>query len=366
MQPPFRADHVGSLLRPPELKAAFRAHSTGALDDTGLHAAQDDAIRAVVAMQEEVGLQSVTDGEFRRASYWAHFLEGVEGLRAERAGFEFRDDTGDVVGFTGTQNEGRLRRVRSISGEELDFLASVTTKTPKITMPAPSTMHFWRGPESIDRSVYPTLADFYADLAAIYAAEIADLGDRGARYVQLDEVAVAMLCDPDVRAAVIARGEDPEALIATYVGATNALLRGRPEQMTAALHVCRGNYKGHWLAAGGYEPVAEALFGGLEVDAFFLEFDSERAGGFEPLRFVPDGVDVVLGLVSSKTPELEDAGDLRRRVDEAATFVSMERLAISPQCGFASTVGGNPVTEDDERRKLSLVVEVAEQIWGTA
>jgi 5-methyltetrahydropteroyltriglutamate--homocysteine methyltransferase len=175
-----------------------------------------------------------------------------------------------------------------------------------------------------------------------------------------------MLCDPDVRAAVIARGEDPEALIATYVGATNALLRGRPEQMTAALHVCRGNYKGHWLAAGGYEPVAEALFGGLEVDAFFLEFDSERAGGFEPLRFVPDGVDVVLGLVSSKTPELEDAGDLRRRVDEAATFVSMERLAISPQCGFASTVGGNPVTEDDERRKLSLVVEVAEQIWGTA
>ncbi len=363
-RPPFRADQVGSLLRPRELKAAFRAHQEGGLDDAGLRHAQDRAIRDVVKMQEDVGLHSVTDGEFRRASYWAHFLSAVDGLRPEPASFEFRDASGDVIPFTGTQNEGRLHRHRSISGDELDFLRSVTSETPKITMPAPSTMHFWRGPSSIDQAVYPTLADFCADLSAIYRAEIADLGARGATYVQLDEVAVPMLCDPDVREAVTARGERSESLLATYVETTNAALRERPAEVTAALHCCRGNYKGHWLATGGYEPVAEALFGGVEVDAFFLEFDSERAGGFEPLRFVPDDVMVVLGLVSSKSPELEDVDVLLSRIDEASKIVPIDRLAISPQCGFASTVGGNPLTEADERAKLALVVEVAERVWG--
>jgi 5-methyltetrahydropteroyltriglutamate--homocysteine methyltransferase len=364
--PPFRADQVGSLLRPRELKSAFRAHQEGELDDAGLREAQDRAIRDVVAMQEDVGLQAITDGEFRRASYWAHFLSAVDGLRPEPANFEFRDASGDVISFTGTQNEGRLRRHRSISGDELDFLRSVTRETPKITMPAPSTMHFWRGPTSIDHAVYPTLDDYCADLAAIYRAEIADLADRGATYVQLDEVAVPMLCDPDVRDAVSERGERSDALLATYVETTNAALSERPAQVTAALHCCRGNYKGHWLASGGYEPVAEALFGGVEVDAFFLEFDSDRAGGFEPLRFVPDDVMVVLGLVSSKSPDLEEQDVLLRRIDEAAKIVPIERLAISPQCGFASTVGGNPLSEDDERAKLALVVEVADRVWGSS
>jgi methionine synthase II (cobalamin-independent) len=364
MTPPFRADHVGSLLRPDALKAAFRAHAAGELDGDGLRAAQDDAIRAVVALQEEVGLHSVTDGELRRGSYWSHFLEGVEGLAAAPAAFEFRDGSGDVMGFTGTQNRGRLRRRRSISGDELDFLRRVTVETPKVTLPAPSTMHFWRGPESIDRSVYPTLAEFLDDLAAIYRAEIVDLASRGARYVQLDEVAAAMLCDDDVRAVVLARGEDPDELLGAYIATSNRALGGRPGAMTTALHVCRGNYKGHWLATGGYEPIAEQLFGSLAVDAFFLEFDSERAGGFAPLRYVPDGVGVVLGLVSSKLPELEAADDLVRRIEEASAYVPVDRLGISPQCGFASTAGGNPITEDDERRKLALVVEVADRVWG--
>jgi 5-methyltetrahydropteroyltriglutamate--homocysteine methyltransferase len=233
-------------------------------------------------------------------------------------------------------------------------------------MPSPSTMHFWRGPQSIDRSVYATVDDFYADLTGIYRDEISDLAARGARYLQLDEVAIAMLCDPDVRDAVAARGEDPDGLVGTYVRATNDALSARPATTTAALHVCRGNYKGHWLSTGGYEPVAEPVFGGLEIDALFLEFDSDRAGGFEPLRFVPEGVDVVLGLVSSKSPRLEDVDELLRRIDEASAFVPVERLGISPQCGFASTAGGNPLTEDDERRKLALVVEVADRVWGSA
>lgn len=364
MTPLFRADHVGSLLRPDALKAAFRAHGTGDLDDDGLRAAQDDAIRAVVALQEEVGLHSITDGELRRGSYWSHVLEAVVGLTPEPAAFEFRDASGDVMAFTGTQNRGRLRRTRSISGHELDFLLRITVETPKITLPAPSTMHFWRGPESIDRTVYPTLGEFLDDLAAIYRAEIADLASRGARYVQLDEVAAAMLCDDDVRAAVLARGEDPDELLRAYIDASNAALGERPASVTAALHVCRGNYKGHWLATGGYEPIAEALFGSLAVDTFFLEFDSARAGGFEPLRYVPVGVGVVLGLVSSKSPELEDADELVRRIEEASALVPVDRLGISPQCGFASTAGGNPLTEDDERRKLALVVEVADRVWG--
>jgi len=362
--PPFRADHVGSLLRPRALKDAYRAHQLGTLDDVGLRAAQDDAIRDVVRLQEDVGLQSITDGELRRPWYYAHFVEAIEGLRPERASFDFRNSKGDRLEFTGTQNEGRLRCNRPISGDEYDFLRAVTTRTPKITMPAPSTMHFWRGPQSIDGAVYPTLRDFYADLVEIYRAEIADLGARGAGYVQMDEVALAMMCDPDVRAVVRDRSEDPDELMGVYIDATNAALRGRPATMTVSFHVCRGNYKGHWLATGGYEPVAEAVFAGLDVDAFFLEFDSERAGGFEPLRFVPDGVSVVLGLVSSKSPPLEDPDDLMRRIDEASAFVDVERLCLSPQCGFASTAGGNPLTEDDERRKLALVVEVASRVWG--
>jgi 5-methyltetrahydropteroyltriglutamate--homocysteine methyltransferase len=366
MSPPFRADHVGSLLRPRALKDAFRRHERGELDDAGLRAAQDDAIRDVVAMQESAGLRSITDGEFRRPWYYGHFVEAVDALSIAPASFQFRDDTGDRVSFTATANQGRVRRTRSISGDEIDFLRGVTSETPKITTPSPSTMHFWRGPDSIDWSTYSSLEEFFADLAEVYREEIDDLADRGATYIQMDDVAFPMMCDPDVRDAVKERGEDTDELMALYIEATNAALRDRPATVTAALHACRGNYKGHWLATGGYEPIAEAVFGGLAVDAFFLEFDSDRAGGFEPLRFVPDDVTVVLGLVSSKSPQLEDEGELRRRIDEASTHVPHERLALSPQCGFASTAGGNPVTEDDERRKLALIVEVAEKVWGSS
>jgi 5-methyltetrahydropteroyltriglutamate--homocysteine methyltransferase len=353
------------LLRPRELKDAFRKHAAGELDDEGLRHAQDDAIRGVVELQENAGLRSITDGEFRRPWYYGHFVEAVEGLSIGPANFEFKDDSGDRVGFTAPENKGRLQRTRSISGEEIDFLRQATSETPKITMPSPSTMHFWRGPESIDWSTYSTLREFFDDLAAVFRAEIDDLAQRGATYIQMDDVAFPMMCDPEVRAAVSKRGEDTEELMSTYIDTTNASLRDRPSSMTAAFHACRGNYKGHWLATGGYEPIAERVFGDVDVDAFFLEFDSERAGGFEPLRFVPEEKAVVLGLVSSKSPDLEDESDLRRRIDEAAEFVPLDRLALSPQCGFASTAGGNPVTEDDEKRKLALIVEVAEKIWGS-
>lgn len=364
MNPPFRADHVGSLLRPPELKRAFREHREGRMGNEEFAAIQDRAIRHVVALQESIGLLSITDGEFRRASYWSHFVEAVDGLEVREALFDFKDETGERMAFTAPHVCGRLRRERPISAEEIRFLRGATRATPKITMPAPSTMGFWRGPQGIDPGVYASPDELVADLAAIYREEIAELAHLGATYVQFDEVALAMLCDRDVQAAVAARGQDPGELIDRFVGAVNQAVAGRPPGVTFAMHLCRGNYKGKWLSSGGYEAVAEALFGGAAVDAFFLEFDSERSGDFSPLRFLAADKSVVLGLVSSKTAELEDPDMLARRIDAAARYVPLERLGLSPQCGFASTVAGNPVTEDDERRKLAHVVEVARRVWG--
>lgn len=365
MRPSFRADHVGSLLRPRALKDAFHRRRDGAIDETEFRRIQDGAIRDVVALQESVGLEAVTDGEFRRASYWAHFVAAVEGLEVRDALFEFKDENGERMAFTAPHVHGKLRRPRSISADELRFLRSVTTRIPKITLPAPSTMHFWRGPAGMERTAYATREELWADLAHVYREELADLASAGGRYVQLDEVALAMLCDPDVREAVKARGEDASELVDAYVDAINRALAGRPAGMAVAMHLCRGNYKGKWMAAGGYEAVAERVFGGAAVDALFLEFDSARAGDFSPLRHVPADKRVVLGIVSSKTPALESEDDLKRRIDEAARYVPLERLGLSPQCGFASTVAGNPVTEDDEKRKLALVVEVAHDVWGT-
>jgi 5-methyltetrahydropteroyltriglutamate--homocysteine methyltransferase len=363
MKPPFRADHVGSLLRPAALKRAFRDRRDGRLAEADFRRIQDEAIRDVVALQESVGLHSVTDGEFRRSSYWAHFVDAVDGLEVRDALFDFKDESGERMAFTAPHVRARVKRSRSISADELRFLAGVTRETPKITMPSPSTMTFWRGPQGIDPGVYDSLDEFLADLARIYREEIAELAALGATYLQLDEVALAMLCDADVRAAVSARGQDPDRLVALYVATVNRAIEGRPPGVTVAMHVCRGNYKGKWLSAGGYEAIAERVFGGMNVDAFFLEFDTARAGGFEPLRFLSKEKRAVLGLVSSKTAELEDLDHLRRRIDEAATIVPLERLGLSPQCGFASTVAGNPVGEDDERRKLAHVVEVARRIW---
>ncbi len=364
LNPPFRADHVGSLLRPRELREAFQNFNRGSLDAAAFRAIQDRCSRDVVAIQESAGLQSITDGEFRRGSYWSHFVEAIEGLTVKESLFKFRDAGGATTDFTAPHVAGRLRRTHSASGAAFSFLKGVTVRTPKVTMPSPSTMHFWRGPAGIETGAYPDTEEFFADLARIYREEIAELAALGATWIQLDEVPLAMLCDPDVRASVKARGEDPDRLTSIYIRAINDAIRDRPPSMAIAMHLCRGNYKGKWVSEGGYDAVAERLFNEAGVDAYLLEYDTPRAGDFAPLRFVPPGKVVVLGLISSKTPVLEERATLRRRIDEASRTIPIEQLAISPQCGFASTVAGNPLSEDDERAKLSLVVETAREIWG--
>lgn len=360
--PPFRADHVGSLLRPPELTRAHRSLIDGTLSRVEFVELVDGAIRGVVALQEEVGLKSVTDGEFRRASYWSHFVDAIEGMTVREALFSFRDDHGTFQ-FTAPDTIGNLRRKRPISVEEFTFLRSITSQTPKLTMPSPATMHFWLGRAGVDRTAYPDEELFFHDLADIYRAEIADLVEAGATYIQIDDVPLAMLCDPNVRDAVRNRGEDPDLLIENYIKLTNAALSDAPDQLTVAMHLCRGNYKGKWLSEGGYGFIAERLFNEVSVNGYFLEYDTARAGDFAPLAFVPTSKVVVLGLISTKTPKLESIIDLERRVNEASRYVPMDRLAISPQCGFASTVGGNPLNLDDEKRKLELLVSFAERMW---
>ncbi len=361
--PPFRAEHVGSLLRPAELRQAFRAHSEGRMSAAEFRAVQDGCIRKAVALQQEIGLQAVNDGEFRRASYWSHFVDGIDGLDVAKARFDFHDAAGHDTEFLAPKVTGKLSRAKSISGGEFDFLASVTTATPKLTLPSPPTMHFWARSDAVRHAGYD-VDGFCTDLAEIYRQEIADLWARGARYIQIDEVPLAMLCDDSLRQAARARGEHPDELVETYIALINASLADRPAGMTVAMHLCRGNFKGMWLAEGSYRYVAERLFNDIEVDAFFLEYDTPRAGDFAPLASVPAAKSVVLGLVSTKTPALESAAELRRRIQEASRFLPLERLAISPQCGFASVVSSHPVTLADQIAKLKLVVEVADQVWG--
>lgn len=365
-QPPFRAEHVGSLLRPKALTSAFRRRAAGEIGDDEFAAVQDQAIREVVALQQDVGLKVVTDGEFRRGSYWGHFIDPVSGLSIKEARFAFRDDHGHEEAFIAPHVEGPVHRERGISLAEFGFLRSVTRVTPKLTMPSPPTFHFWRGREALGPGSYNDPAAFFADFAQVYRQEIAALYDLGARYIQMDEVPLAMLCDPAVCDGLAAEGEDPKALVGLYIDAINDALADRPADMTAGLHLCRGNHKGRYLSEGGYEPVAERMFSELKVDAFFMEYDTPRAGDFAPLRFLPADKRVVLGLVSSKVAEMEAVDDLARRVEEASAHVPLDRLSISPQCGFASSVGGNPVTEDVERRKLALLVETALAVWGEA
>jgi 5-methyltetrahydropteroyltriglutamate--homocysteine methyltransferase len=362
--PPFRADHVGSLLRPQALKDAFRDFAGGRIDQSKFRAIQDACIRQAVALQEEVGLQSITDGEFRRGSWFSGFIEAVEGLGTTDAPFEFHDSAGGTARFQTASVVAKLRWVRGITTDEFAFVHSLTKRTPKVTMPTPSLLHFLGGDKTVSRAAYPDMDEFWSDLIAVYREELRALAALGCCYVQLDEVPCAMLCDPDLRRRLKDGGTDPEELLKTYVWAVNQIAQQRPAGMTIALHLCRGNYKGRWMAAGGYEPVAERLFGDAAVDAFFLEYDTDRAGGFEPLRFMPATRKVVLGLVSSKTPELESIDRLKRRIDEATRYIALDRLGISPQCGFASSVGGNPLTIEDERAKLRRVVEVTEAVWG--
>lgn len=363
-RPPFRADHIGSLLRPAPLRQAFRQRAQGEIDEREFSRIQDDAIRDVVRLQEELGFGVVTDGEFRRGSYWGRFVEMTEGLTVRETAYRFRDEHGHESAFTAPHVSGKLHRRRPIALDEFAFVNAITTLTPKITLPAPSTMHFWRGRQFADPGLYRDVREFFRDLGAIYRQEIADLARAGCRYVQLDEVALAMLCDPQACEKISAEGGDPEDLVDTYVTAINEAVADRPASVRVGIHMCRGNFKGKYLAEGGYDGIAEKLFQGAAVDHFLLEYDTPRAGDFAPLRFMPKGKGVVLGLVSSKTPALEPIDLLKRRVEEAARYVDADRLAISPQCGFASTVAGNPVTEADERLKLARVVEAAQAIWS--
>jgi 5-methyltetrahydropteroyltriglutamate--homocysteine methyltransferase len=363
-RPPFRADHIGSLLRPARLRRAFRDFTERRIGEAEFRAIQDEAIRDIVKVQEDVGLQVVNDGEFRRGSYWARFVQLTDGLAVEEAMFKFHDEHGHELGFTAPHVIGRVRRGRPIAVDEIAFVRGITAAAPKVTLPSPSTMQFWRGREYADPGVYQTAEEFFADLGKVYQEEIADLARAGAQYVQLDEVPLAMLCDPAAREKVKADGQDPEALVDLYVEAINQVVANRPADMVVGVHMCRGNYKGRYLAEGGYDSVAEKLFQRANVNHFLLEYDTPRAGGFAPLRFVPKGKGVVLGLISSKTPALEPIDALKRRADEAAKYVDPERLAVSPQCGFASTAAGNPVTEADMRAKLKLVVDAATAIWG--
>jgi 5-methyltetrahydropteroyltriglutamate--homocysteine methyltransferase len=362
-RPPFRADHVGSLLRPPLLRQAFKDHLARRIDDAHFAQIQDRCIRDVVRLQEEAGLEVVTDGEFRRGSYWGRFVERIDGFVIKPAGFKFRDDHGHEVEFTAPYAARRLSRTQPLALDEFLFLRSATGATPKITLPSPSTMHFYRCTDFADKGAYAGADAFFADLAGIYRAEIGELAEAGCRYIQLDEVAIALLCDPAIRRKVEAAGENPDRLVDLYIDSLNAAVAGAPAGVTFGVHMCRGNFKGHYLAAGGYESVAERFFTRTKVNHFLLEYDTPRAGDFRPLRFV-EGKGVVLGLISSKTPALESLDDLARRTREAAQYIDLDRLAISPQCGFASTVAGNPVTEADERAKLKLAVDAARAIWS--
>lgn len=363
-RPPFRADHIGSLLRPPALRQAFRKHLEGTIADAEFQAAQDAAIRDVVRLQEDSGLGVVTDGEFRRISYWEKFVRLTKGLTVKEAVFKFHDDHGHETDFTAPYVSGRVSRGEPITLDEFKFVKGLTAAVPKITMPAPSTMHLYRYSDYAATGVYSDPAEFFVELGRVYQQEIAELAAAGAQYVQLDEVALAMLCDPVARDKVRADGLDPEQLVDLYVDAINDAVRDRPAGMVIGVHMCRGNYKGKYLSEGGYDSIADKLFNRANVNHFLLEFDTPRAGDFAPLRLMPGNKGVVLGMISSKVPQLESVDALRRRADDAAKYVDPARLALSPQCGFASTMGGNPVTEADERAKLRLCVEAAARIWG--
>ena len=365
--PPYRADHVGSLLRPHELLEARAAARRGEITADALRAAEDKAIRDAVRLQQDVGLRSATDGEFRRDAWHIDFLKEFANVEVipSRIKARFQSEQGPVEYQPQTlQVTGRLSRPHPIFVDHFKFVQSVTKVTPKQTIPSPSNMHFRGGRAAIDQKAYPDMAEFYADLARVYSEEVRDLAAAGCRYLQIDEVYIAYLCDPALREQVAALGENPQTLPRTYVQMINGAVAGRPNDMTICMHLCRGNNQSGWVASGGYEPVAEVLFNEADVSGYFLEYDSDRAGGFEPLRFVPKGKTVVLGLVTSKKGALESKDTIKRRIDEAAKFCPLDQLALSTQCGFSSTVEGNKLTMEQQAAKLRLVVEVAREVWG--
>ena len=371
-KPPYRADHVGSFLRPQELLESRSKWIRGNLSLDDLRAHEDECIRDVVKLQEEVGLTAITDGEFRRESFHVDFIRTLEGIDAP---WDFDDAVEQhqrnkdaeekkaapfvpkVIGKLGLPEGG-------ISVRDYNYTASLTDRQVKVTMPSPTMTHFRGGREAIDKVAYPDMAGFFTDLASIYREELAALGDAGCRYVQYDDTNLAYLCDDKMRENARQLGEDPDELPATYAALINDSISGRPDDMAVCIHLCRGNAKSQWFAAGGYEPVAEKLFTLTDVDGFFLEYDDERSGDFAPLRFVPKGKQVVLGLVTTKKGDLESKDELKSRIDEASKYVDVDQLCLSPQCGFSSNAIGNLITVDDEKAKLGLVLEVAEEVWG--
>jgi 5-methyltetrahydropteroyltriglutamate--homocysteine methyltransferase len=362
--PPFRADHVGSLLRPAALKEARARREAGEIGPDELKAVEDREIEKVIRKQEDLGLKSITDGEFRRAFWNYDFigrLDGAEAYLGERK-----------IAFQGRQPRPMMLRVTGRLGaytphpmiEHFKFVAAHTRATPKMTIPSPSSLHFRYGRDAVPKAIYPDMAEFYRDLGESYRKAVRAFADAGCRYLQLDEVNFTYLCDPKLRDVVKNRGENPDELPRVYARMINAAISDAPADMATAMHLCRGNFQSTFVASGGYEPVAEILFNEIKIGGYFMEYDSDRAGGFEPLRFVPKGKTVVLGLVTSKSGQLESKDELKRRIDEAAKFVALEQLCLSPQCGFASTEEGNLLTEDEQWAKLARVVEVAQEVWG--
>jgi len=368
-QPPFRADHVGSFLRPQRLTDARAQREAGEIESAALREIEDECIREVVARQEQCGLKGITDGEFRRTYFHIDFLEQLDGVSVTYGEFTkaFRRDDGTEVGFRPPtlHVDSKLEHARSIQGADYDFLKALVKETPKVCIPAPSMLHFRGGRDAISAETYPDLASFYTDLSGAYASEIADLAGRGCRYLQMDDTNLAYLCDPEIRARTAERGDDPDELTHLYCRLVNDAVKDRPDGMTVSIHLCRGNFKSAWVSQGGYEPVAEILFNEMGVDAFFLEYDDERSGDFAPLRFMPAGKMVVLGLMSSKHPAVESAEELRTRIDEASQYVDLDQCCLSHQCGFSSTAHGNELSEDDQWRKLERCVSVASDIWGS-
>ena len=364
--PPYRADHVGSFLRPPELLEAREKRRRGEITAEQLRAVEDAAIRDVVRFQEEVGLSDATDGEFRRTYFHIDFLEQLDGVQT-RGGLtaHFHSAKGDIDFAPPVLHvTGKVRHAKPIQLADFQFLKSVAKGTPKVTIPSPTMLHFRGGRGAISREAYPDMEEFFADVAAAYRDEIRALGEAGCTYLQLDDTNLAYLCDPKLRDGARARGDDPDELPRRYARLINAAIEGRPKGMRVCTHLCRGNFRSAWVAEGGYEPVAEVLFNELKVDGYFLEYDDPRSGDFRPLRFVPRDKTVVLGLVTTKVGELESKDAIKRRIDEAAKYAPLEQFCLSPQCGFSSTVHGNEIARESQARKMQLVVEVAREVWG--
>jgi 5-methyltetrahydropteroyltriglutamate--homocysteine methyltransferase len=362
-QPPFRADHVGSLLRPKYLLDARAGAARGELSRQQLREVEDRAIRDAIKLQEDVGLQSITDGEFRRTYFHIDFLEQLGGVKTDIPVTIRKPDGTEELAPPVMRVIDKVKHVKDIQLADFRFLASHTQRTPKVTIPSPTMLHFRGGRAGISKEHYPDLEPFYDDVARAYAAELQSLADAGCRYVQMDDTNLAYLCDEKMREAARQRGDDPNELPHRYATFINRVVDLKPAGMTLAVHLCRGNFKSTWAAQGGYEPVAEALLSEMRVDAYFLEYDDQRSGDFRPLRFLPKGKTVVLGLVTTKLGELESKDALKRRIDEAAKYAPLDQLALSPQCGFSSTVHGNDIAVDQEIAKLRLVVETAREVW---